>query len=46
MAGYLPWTLLLLFSLICLRYRKWTGTRKEKWQQTVENLRTSDPDRM
>ena len=43
MAGYLPWTLLLLFSLFCLRYRKWTGTWKEKWQQTVEKVRTSDP---
>ena len=43
MAGYLPWTLLLLFSLFCLRYRKWTGTWKEKWQQMVEKVRTSDP---
>lgn len=42
-AGYLPWTLLALFSLFGLRYRKPDGTLSQLWQRLVEKVKKSDP---
>lgn len=38
-AGYLPWTLLLLFSLFGLHYRRPSGTLKEIWGRMITTVR-------
>lgn len=42
-AGYVPWSLLLLFSLFCLHYRKPSGSWKEGWNRMLTTVRTADP---
>lgn len=42
-AGYLPWTLLALFSLFCLHYRKPTGTLEVWWKRMVTTVKEADP---
>lgn len=43
LAGYLPWSALLLFSLFVLHYRKWQGGWAEKWHQITAAVRQGDP---
>lgn len=42
-AGYLPWTLLLLFSLFGLHYRKPSGTFKEMGRKMITTIRNWSP---
>ncbi|MEG2277436.1 MAG: glycosyltransferase family 39 protein [Odoribacter sp.] len=42
-AGYVPWTLLLLFSLFGLHYRKPSGTLKEGWKNMITSIRNWEP---
>ena len=46
LAGYVPYTLLVLISLFCLTYRKLTWSPKMWWSRLVVTIRTMDDARL
>lgn len=45
-AGFVPYTLLVLLSLFGLKYSKWSGKPLEWWQRFVAYIRQMDPVRL